>query len=146
MQFNVTWASATPAYTGMLYGIVMMWPQANGSPQFWLGIGIGLLFGGAMGLPLAASNFVAALTARWLARGQTFAVQFGLFAALSFAFYLPLLRFIDRGLQTMGGLDLSPRGMIMRVGFVAASLALAWLFMALGLKPRRAWKAWTGQY
>ena len=139
MQFSVTWAAACPAYVGMLYGVAKMWPQAQGSPQFVLGIGIGLLFGGAMGLPLAGSNLVAALAAKRFGNELAFPAQFGLFAVLSYALYYPLLKFIDGGLRTMGGLELSPRGLALQAGFVATSLALAFLFMALGLKPRRAW-------
>lgn len=142
MKFNIIWASVTPVYVGMIYGLLRMLPQVVAQPhnavgwhQMVLGTGFGLLAGGAMALPLAASNLAASSLASWMTRGQAFWTQFGVFTLLAFVFYHQLLKLLDSELRTMGGLKLD----LWQVGFVTAGLALALIFMALGLKPRTAW-------
>jgi hypothetical protein len=111
----------------------------NDATCFAIALGIGMLFGGAVALPLAASNLFAALAARRLTREQAFGTQFGTFALLSFVFYYAVLVALNDGMQILGGIDLSGNGLVVQAGFVIASLLLALLLMALGIKPRTAW-------
>lgn len=134
MEFSIKWAAAAPAYVGMLAGTLRMLAPAfqgrTGSlPEIGQAIMIGLFFGGTMGLPLVASNLVAALLTTWIARGQTFLIQFGCFVALSALGYWIMLNWLAKVFGTMGGRSFVTDGLWLQAGFVLASAGLALVLM-----------------
>lgn len=129
MIFSVKWAAASAAYVGMLYGIARMALPALLTEPFSLmrvagGAMIGMFFGGAMGLPLAASNLAAALIAAWITRGQPFAIQFGAFMLLSACGYWAVLNLLARSMRTIGGDSLVREGLWLQGAFVLATALL----------------------
>jgi hypothetical protein len=135
MRFSVTWASATPAYAGMIVGVWLFIGQFTPG-QMLLGIMGGMFFGGAIALPLVLSNLVAALVAKWLTRGQSFGSTFRAFAALSAVAAFFTIRWLS---DLIGEPDMGLESWSALILVWAASLGLGFAFMALGLKPRGAW-------
>lgn len=132
MQFSVKWAAAAAAYVGMAFGAWQMLSQMGDARLglgLVMGLGIGMFFGGAIGLPLSAVNLFAGLAARWLGRAQPFAVQFGLFALFSSTAYFALLRSFDRSMPGMGLLRADAA--VWHSGFVIITLLTAFALMVV---------------
>jgi hypothetical protein len=130
MIFHITLAGASIAYVGMLYGALRMMSQVTTLPGGLFALGVGALFGGGMALPFVATNFVAAWIAARAGASQGFGTQFGGYMLLSLLFGWWMLRFLDSGLRTVGGLRLDTQGMLWMAGMALAGHALAALMMA----------------
>jgi hypothetical protein len=132
VRFSIIWALACPAYVGMAAGVfIMLRNVARGLP----GIAIGLFFGGAMALPLCASNGAAAIATRWLTAGQPFAIQFAAFLLLAAGAYYLMLSGLNRLFRATGGIVHGSGGWARQLLFFGLSAALALAFMIGGLRP-----------
>jgi hypothetical protein len=129
MEFSVKWAAASAVYAVMIFGVAMMVgkPHGPGVASFPLG----LFFGSAMGLPLAATNLIAALATAWLLRDLPFGVQFAGFAIGGLALYWLLLLWLDKATRTMGGIIHGPDGEARYLLFFGASLIVSLICMGL---------------
>ncbi len=133
MEFSVKWAALSAAYAGMIWGAGMAWHLGSASPfgqSRLFGMGVGLLFGGAA-LPFVASNLLAALLATWLARGQSFSTQFGVYAILGLILGSIVLFLLDKVLKLKGGLHFDLPTLALTLGLANATLALALLLMKI---------------
>jgi hypothetical protein len=139
MQFSTQWAGVSVAYVGMTLGTVSGWRTSAGKTFFPFRILAalgGTLFGVGAAIPFIASNFLSAYLTLWLTRGQTFSFQFVAFMVISLALGWIVLKWLDQGLNMMGGLHLDLPTMLQLLGLVAATFALALCLMRLAPAQR----------
>lgn len=99
-EFRIKWAAAGAVYAGMLFGIIQFVTHSGkvGLPELMMGA----FMGGAMALPLTACHVAAAFAVLLFAPRQSFAVQFALFASLSFGAWLIVVDAIDQAFRSAG--------------------------------------------
>ena len=130
-RFSIRLAIGGAVATGMAFGMLaMLWMGAKESGFNPLMLGLGLFFGGAMALPLALSHLIAGIAARALFRGSRFTTQFAAFAFFTLGAYVALLQWLDEATRMIGGILHGDAAMLRQLLFLAASLLVAWLFMA----------------
>lgn len=135
-EFRIKWAAAGAVYAGMLFGIVQLVVQSGkpGLPE----LAIGAFMGGAIALPLTACHVAAAIAVLLAAPRRPFAVQFGLFTALSLGAWLVVLDAIDRALRPIGGLRQEGSSLAWFAFFAAGTGACLICMIAAGRRAREA--------